>query len=260
MAQQIDARGITWWRALLIFPFLLGPWILLKGAGTAMSRAAQRAREKGRERTNDRLPPQPTGLGIFVLAFLVAGGALSITFVAKGVADRVAATGLMLVTLATAFVSPALLSLDALAKLDDWWLSTELPAYQLAFAHYIRRIVRLGLRLALTALSVTFVLGAFEIVLSALPLPKVAHDAVDSVLVLLAWSFGVSVTAAVVAGALRLIVGSPSAGPPEPVTTASVSEFQQDSDRQRRNTSLAALLFAAGTVLSFVAVVFLHGS
>jgi hypothetical protein len=210
MARKIDARGIPWWRALLVFPFLLGPWILLKGAVAALWRALRHAREKWRERPDERRPPEPTGLGLFVLAFLFAGGVLSITFAAEG-AHRVAATGLMLVTLATVFVSPALLSLDALARLDDWWLSTELPAYQLAFAHYGRRIVRLGLRLALTAVSVIFVLGAVDVVLSAFPLPKSARDGVDSALVLLAWSFSVSVTAAVVGGALRLIVGSPSA-------------------------------------------------
>jgi hypothetical protein len=260
VARQIDARGIMWWRALLLFPFLLGPWILLKGAGTLLVRAAQRARETWRERPSNRRPPQPTGLGLFVLVLLFAGGVLSITFAAKGVADRVAATGLMLVALATAFVSPPLLSLDALAKLDGWWLSTELPAYQLAFADHIRRVVRVGLRLALTVLGATFVLGAVDVVLSALPLPKAAHESADSFLVVLAWSFSVSVTAAVVAGILRLIVGSPSSGPPEPVTTASASELQRDPDRQRRNASLAALLFAAGTLLSFVAVVFLQGS
>ncbi|HJQ75527.1 MAG TPA: hypothetical protein VJ814_11600, partial [Gaiellaceae bacterium] len=125
MAKEIDARGIPWWRALLLFPLLLGPWILLKGAGTALWRAARQAREKRRERPSEPRPPQPTGLGLFVLALPLAGGVLSITFVAQGVADRVAATGLLLVTLATVFASPALLSLDALAKLDQWWLSTQ---------------------------------------------------------------------------------------------------------------------------------------
>jgi hypothetical protein len=174
MAREIDARGITWWRALLVFPLLLGPWILLKGAASAVWRGVQRAREDKQERRSDPRPPQPTGLGIFLLAFLLASGALSITFAAKGVADRVAATGLMLVTLATAFVSPALLSLDALAKLDGWWLSTKLPAYQLAFAHYFRRIVFVGLRLALTAFGVTLVLGGVDVALSPFLLPNAA--------------------------------------------------------------------------------------
>lgn len=246
MARQIDARGIPWWRALLVFPFFLGPRILLKGAGRALWTAAQRAREKWRERSSERRPPEPTGLGLFVLALLLVAGVLSITFAARGAADRVAATGLMLVTLATLFVSPALFSLDALAKLDKWWLSTELPAYQLAFVHHFRRIVRVGLRLALTAVGVIFVLGAVDIALSAFSLAY------------LALPFAVSLLVAVVAGGLRLIVGSPSQAPPEPVVTASVSEFQQDPDRQRRSTRIAALLFATGTLLSFVAMVFLR--
>jgi hypothetical protein len=249
VAQRIDARGIPWWRALLVFPFLLGPRILLHGAGTAVWKAARGAREKWRERPSDRPPPQPTGLGLFVLAFLFAAGVLSITFAAQGLADRVAATGVMLVTLSTLFVSPVLLSVDALAKLDEWWLSTELPAYQVAFAHHFRRIVRVGLRLALTAVGVIVVLGATEIALSGLPLPNVS---------LLALPFSISVTAAVIAGGLRLIVGLPSEGPPEPVVTASIAELQEDPERQRHNTRVAALLFAIGTVLTFVAVVFLH--
>jgi hypothetical protein len=246
MGREIDARGIPWWRALLLFPLLLGPRILLGGAGTALWRAAQRTREKWRERPKERRPPEPTGLGLFVLALLLVGGVLSIALAAQGVADRVAATGLMLVTLATLFVSPALFSLDALAKLDEWWLSTELPDYQLAFAHHFRKIVRIGLRLSLTAVGVIFVLSAVDIALSGLSLAY------------LALPFAVSVLAAVVAGGLRLIVGSPSQAPPEPVVTASVSEFQQDPERQRRSTRIAALLFATGTLLSFVAVVFLH--
>lgn len=258
MGRQIDARGIPWWRALLLFPLLLGPGILLKGAGTALWRAAQRTREKWQERPNDPRPPEPTGLGLFVLAFLFAGGVVSIALAAQGVADRVAATGLMLVTLATLFVSPALLSLDALAKLDDWWRSTELPTYQVAFAHYVRWIVRIGLRLALTALSVTFVLSAIDVVLNAFPLPQAAGDAVDSAVAPLGWSFSISVTAAVIAGALRLMVGVPGPGPPEPVVTASVAELQRNPERQRQNTRLAALFFVTGTLLSFVAVVFLH--
>ena len=173
-------------------------------------------------------------VGLFVLVGVFAAGGLSIAFAATGVADRVEATGLMLVTLATVFVTPALFSLDALAKLDEWWFSTELPAHQLAFAEYFRKIVRMALRLALIALS----------------------DA--SALVVLVWSFSVSVTAAIIGAGLRLIVGSPGEGPPEPIVTAPVSEFQRDPERQRRNTRLAALFLAAGTVLSFVAVVFLH--
>jgi hypothetical protein len=137
------------------------------------------------------------------------------------------------------------LSLDALAKLDEWWLATELPVYQVAFVHHFRRIVRVGLRLALTAVGAIFVLSAVDVALNAAPL------------VYLALPFTVSTLAAGVAGSLRLMVGSPSQGPPEPVVTASVAEFQ-DPDRQRRNTRLAALLFATGTLLSFVAVVFLH--
>lgn len=164
----------------------------------------------------------------------------------------------MLVTLSTLFISPALLSLDALARLDEWWLSTELPDYQLAFAHHFRRIVQVGLRLALTAVGSICLLGVLYVVLSALPLPEVAHDVVDPAAVPLGWAFSVSVTAAVVVGGLRLIVGSPSQGSPEPLVTASVSELQQDRDRRRRNTRLAALFFAAGTVLNFVAVVFLR--
>src|SRR5205807_939973 len=101
MAREIDARGIPWWRALLGFPLLLGPRILLKGAGTALWRAAQRALEKRRERPSERRPPEPTGLGLFVLGFLFLGGVLSIALAAQGVGDRVAATGLMLVTLST---------------------------------------------------------------------------------------------------------------------------------------------------------------
>jgi hypothetical protein len=65
----------------------------------------------------------------------------------------------------------------------------------------------------------------------------------------LALPFAVSVWAAVVAGGLRLIVGSPSEGPPVPVVTASVSELRQDPERQRRNTRLAALFFVTGTQL-----------
>jgi hypothetical protein len=246
MAREIDARGIPWWRALLVFPFFLGPQILLKGAGAALRRAAQRARAKWRERPSERRPPEPTGLGLFVLAFLFLGGVLSIALAAQGVADRVAATGLMLVTLSALFFTPALLSVDALAKLDEWWLSTELPDYQLAFARHFGRIVRVGLRLALTAVGAILVLGAVDIALGAFPL------------VHLALPFSVSVLAAVVAGGLRLLVGSPRQGPPEPVVTASVSEVQRDPERQRRNTRLAALFFVVGTLLSFVAVVFLH--
>jgi|GEM_PF-5295676 len=246
MAREIDARGIPWWRALLLFPFVLGPRILLEPAGAALWRAAQRGRERWRERPSERRPPEPTGLGLFLLAFLFLGGALSIALAAQGVADRVAATGLMLVTLSTLFISPALLSLDALAKLDEWWLSTELPVYQLAFAHHFRRIVQLVLRLALTAVGLIFVLGAVDIGISAGPLTY------------LALPFAVSVWAAVVSGGLRLIVGLPSEGSPEPMVTASVAELQQDPGRQRRNTRLAALFFVTGTLLSVVAVVFLH--
>src|SRR5690349_4402305 len=101
MERKIDARDIPWWRALLVFPFFLGPRILLKGAGAALWRVAKRAREKWRERPTGPRPPEPTGLGLFVLAFLFLGGALSIALAAQGVADRVAATGLMLVTLST---------------------------------------------------------------------------------------------------------------------------------------------------------------
>jgi hypothetical protein len=258
MPRQIDARGITWWRALLVFPFLLGPWILFKGAGTGLRRSAKRAREKWRERPSASRPPQPTGLGLFVLVFLFAGGGLSIAFAANGVADRVTATGLLLVTLATVFISPALVSLDALAELDKWWLTTELPAHQLAFADYSRKLVRVGLRLALVAVSVALVLGAVDFVLIAFSVPKAPHDADASALVVLAWSFSVSVTAAVIAGVLRLILGLPSEGSPEPVVTASVTELEGDPERQRRNTRLAALFFVTGTLLSFVAVVFLH--
>jgi hypothetical protein len=159
MAREIDARGIPWWRALLLFPFLVGPGILLKGASRVLWRVAQRAPGKWRERPSGPRPPEPTGLGLFVLAVLFAGGVLSIIFAAHGVTDRVAATGLMLATLSTLFVSPALLSLDALAKLDKWWLSTELPAYQVAFAHHFRRVVRFVLMLTLTAVGVICLLG-----------------------------------------------------------------------------------------------------
>jgi hypothetical protein len=260
MAREIDARGITWWRALLLFPFLLGPWILLKGAGRALRRAAQDAYEKWRGRSTAPSPPQPTGLGLFVLVGLFAAGGLSVAFAATGVADRVEATGLLLVTLATVFVTPALLSLDTLAKLDEWWLSTELPAHQLAFTDYLRKIVRVWLRLALIVSSATFVLGlgAVSVVLIGSPVPKAAHDADASAFVLLAWSFSVSVTASIIGTGLRLIVGAPTEGPPEPMVTAPVSEFERHPERQRQNTRRAALLFAAGTVLNFVAVVFLR--
>src|SRR5207249_3966493 len=62
--------------------------------------------------------------------------------------------------LATVCVSPGLLPLDVLARLDRWWLASELPTYQLAFAHHARRALAFLLRGALLVLAATFIVGA----------------------------------------------------------------------------------------------------
>jgi len=193
------------------------------------------------------------------LSWVLAGPVLAIWFVATGVADRVAASGLLLIALATVCVSPGLLPLDVLARLDRWWLASELPTYQLAFAHHARRALAFLLRGALLVLAATFIVGAFSIVVGLLRLPGGIQSVVDRSLTALGLTFAIALTTAAVMFFLRLLVGAPIEFPQEAVPVVLAAEGLQDPDRQRTLVRFAAVLFAGGTALSFVAVVFLHG-
>ena len=259
-SEQITPKEIPWWRALLVFPLAIVPFLLLRALvhGTRLALRGGMAAWAGRPR--DAGAPRPLGAAGLLLSWVLAGPVLAIWFVASGAADRVAASGLVLIALATVCVSPGLLSLDVLARLDRWWLASDLPSYQLAFAHHARRGLAFLLRGALFILAATFIVGALSIVVGLLPFPNGMEGVVDRSLSVLGLTFAIALSTAALAFFLRLLVGAPTEFPQKAVPVVLAAEGLQDPERQRTLVRVAAVLFAGGTVLSFVAVVFLHGS
>jgi hypothetical protein len=243
--EEIALRKISWGRALFVFPLVILPLLGLQALAYAGRAVLRRTSPVGRSQRRSRAAPQPLGAAGLLLSWMLVPPVLAIWFAASGVAERVEAAGLLLIALATVCATPNLLPLDVLARLDRWWLGSDLPSYQLAFGHHARRSVAFLLRGTLSLLGATFIVGGIY----AGTLNRVPR-ALSLVIVIL-------LTAAVLALFLRVLVGPPTAYP-QAVQVVLAAEGLQDPARQRTLLRVAAVLFALGTALSFVAVVFLH--
>jgi hypothetical protein len=249
---------MPWWKALLVFPLLILPAEIGR-ALFQLSRLGLRAVvRRWRERDRAPTPPQPMGLVFATAALLTALGVVSIIDHAHGWRDRLTALGLMLITASTIAVSPELLGIDILQRLDRWWLNSPLPAHQLAFSFHLRRLARFLVRVGALALVTVLVSTTGMIGISYLRLSDALRDLVDRSPRVFSAAFVGSLLVLAIGGSLRLWLGSPADLPAQPITVHTARESLGSADHRLALLRWAAVLFATGTVLSFIATVFVH--
>jgi hypothetical protein len=255
IAQQASDIGRT--HALLYFPLVLIPRILIKGA-TALGRQAyahgeRRLKERKRER-----PPRPMSLGLSLLAAPFSLALFALWERNLSVRDRTNAVGLLFLTTGTFFVSPELLGLPLLRRLDEWWLESDLPAHQLAFTRHLRRLNRLVLKATLaTSLACIIIVTLLVGIAYAgnwSPEVRLTDDLVRP----LAYATGTALLAFIGSLGLRVLLGRVDSLPLELFTAADVERSLHDRAVRDARLRAGAGLFAVGTILSFVATVFIR--
>jgi hypothetical protein len=152
-------------------------------------------------------------------------------------------------------ISPELLGLSALRKLDRWWEASDLPAYQVAFAFYGRRLAhfarRAGFRLGgglVFASLVVYGIGRL--------FPADIRGALIAVLPGVAWTTIALLLVGLTGVALQIWLGRTPAAQESPqlLTIGEAERLLADPERHAIVRRWAAALFATGTTLSFIAV------
>ena len=187
-SNQIDPKQIGWVRALLWFPLVRVPSVVAGTLIVALRTGFAYLRRRWRNRDRSPRPPQPLSVVFSSLALVVAFAVFAVIDHATNWRDRVEGMGLILISVATVTVSPELLGLDLLTRLDKWWQESDFPAHQIAFAYYARRIARWlrwgGIILAAAVVAAT----AFLVLLDRNGwVPKFAHAAVTRSWAVLSW-------------------------------------------------------------------------
>jgi len=249
-----EADGVSMAQAFVVFPLYAVYAILRELCEGATSKARHL-----RHRTTGRAaePARPTGPAALAFVAVLAWLAVS-SFQTRDNRDLMVVWGLIFVALGTLLVTPQLLIADRIARLEQRWLNSRMPALQIAFGRHAYRLLRGLVRLAIAIAAISFL--AALISYAALDSGWVNRSVSGSGRTI--WNAAVvvslvSIIVLVVGTALGRAFGRPGTLPPEPVTVEAFAERLDDPAARLALLRGAVLMVLFGTLLQIVAITFL---